>query len=411
MSRNWNPEFLSILQSQVEEYKDFLEPSDREKALRYWILHRIRTAILLHNVFPHGYTMHEFGSFATGHYLSYGDIDLTISAQSGNPSEEKQESQRLSETEVLEGLCDMLKRESWVSYSSINLILDARVPVLKFKCKKWMGGIAIDIVAGTWSGMKSSKLVQSWSSSFPYLKPLVLVFKEWLRCHSYDVVYQGGLGGFGLINLLLLVFITYPDIEPDQYPLAQYLIYFIQVIGKKLDTSKYAIAIGRGTLIRKELLHQSLIGSGAYPNALVIVDPSDEFNNVAKSSYRFSTLVLDLLDTFRVLEASHTRFSTMATLPNLDNILQITRQDVIETRNKSELAMWTIERVYLGLELDINRSSHLELLDAFLKPSRNDFYDDGRIIDLDSSSSEEDFDLSSYDSSSSLSWSDDSQDH
>ena len=83
----WNHEFLNSLDAQLRSFISFLEPSSREQALRFWILHRLRHAFKTNNTFPHGYTMHEFGSFFTGHYLSYGDIDLTVSDDSNEMGE------------------------------------------------------------------------------------------------------------------------------------------------------------------------------------------------------------------------------------------------------------------------------------------------------------------------------------
>jgi DNA polymerase sigma len=380
----WNRDFLNVLESQLNKYLDFLEPTDREKALRYWILHRIRRAVHDQVLFPRGYSMHEFGSFATGHYLSHGDIDLNFSVDSSN---------EMTETKVLELLQDMVRGEAWVSYSSVQLILDAKVPVLKFKAKKWMGGIAVDVVVGHSSGMESSQLVTQWCHTHTYFRHLVLIFKEWLRNHGYDVVYQGGLGGFSLMNLLVLVFSTYPSIADSDYPLAQYLILFFLVIGQKLDTTKYAVAISRGTLVRKEILSKEF-QSFLYPNRLVIIDPSDSSNNVAKSSFRFSILVFDLIDTFKVIEKSQAKFLERGMIPVLDSILQTSRKEIQEKREKSEMAMWTIERVYNGLNLSIYRQSHLAQIDAFLKPSSDDFYDHERNVELDSSSSEEEMDSS-----------------
>ena len=149
--------FLSELEGVLNEYIRELEPSEDDKLMRCWIRHKLKLAIeesarnenlkYKESARNEKYKIHEFGSFSTGHYLSYGDLDFNITANPNpNPNQRNPNPNpnpnpipiKVPDTvpkttptptplKVLESLQEILKSQKWISYSSINLVSDTRV--------------------------------------------------------------------------------------------------------------------------------------------------------------------------------------------------------------------------------------------------------------------------------------------
>ena len=178
---------------------------------------------------------------------------------------------------------------------------------------------------------------------------------------------------------------------------ARILTAFFELYGGSFNYSKLAIAINRGTIIPISKIPSSL-ARFENMNTLVVVDPADVENNIARSTYRFTSLLIDwnqvLLDFVKAQKLWHEK----KIRPDLMTLLGIDQDVIKKARAKSSRCMYQVDRIVGGLGLDVFNLKHLDQVDAFLKPSRDDFYDDGREIELDPSSSESDYYWKSDDS-------------
>ncbi|KAJ2993943.1 hypothetical protein HDV02_001944 [Globomyces sp. JEL0801] len=212
-----NDEFLQQLETEIENYDKNLQLNDNENILRYWIIIRLKQ--LLHTKFT-DFRIDIFGSFgyesithhSTGCSLSDGDLDLSIHIE---------DTQHI-DLGYIRSLCF---RAYWIDVDTIEYISHTRVPVLKFKTTAWAGCISVDIVINRVSGLDSSCCVIDWFKRYSFLKPLVLVLKQYLKINHLDVVYNGGLGGFALINMLMVL--VHLESDPNLgFPKARYLVKF-----------------------------------------------------------------------------------------------------------------------------------------------------------------------------------------
>lgn len=61
----------------------------------------------------------------------------------------------------------------------------------------------VDISINQSNGISAGKIVNSYISALPALKPLVLVIKAFLNQRGMNEVYSGGLGSYSVICLVI----------------------------------------------------------------------------------------------------------------------------------------------------------------------------------------------------------------
>ncbi|KAI8855125.1 hypothetical protein BC829DRAFT_459 [Chytridium lagenaria] len=183
-----------------------------------------------------------------------------------------------------------------IDLNSIRLVLNARIPVLKFSTASW--GIKFDVTANALTGDVSSSLVKMWVNRYhPVLEPTTLILKRWLVDRSFDEVYKGGLGGYSLINMIVAILQQNPDLQRSENALGRILYEFFHVFGSTFDYDRLMISVkgGRGICLR---------GGGPFAPpfrprfpgyyyetqavTVAIEDPADPsgMNNVSKGTFR-----------------------------------------------------------------------------------------------------------------------------
>lgn len=72
-------------------------------------------------------------------------------------------------------------------------------------------GLEVDICFDETSGMNSSEFIRKEMQKWPALRPLVMVFKYFLRTRRLNKPYTGGMGSFLLQLCVLTVLYQHPS--------------------------------------------------------------------------------------------------------------------------------------------------------------------------------------------------------
>ncbi|KAL2914998.1 Poly(A) polymerase [Polyrhizophydium stewartii] len=357
----FNPDdlFFDTLSDEIRALIGRLAPTRHENALRAWITHCV--ADLCASVWGQGnFSLSVFGSAATGVYLPESDIDIVVepaphAARFGDP---------------LAQLRRVLRSQLFIDPISINHISSARVPVLKFTTIRLLGSIRIDVVANQVSGRNSTSHMVAWFESLPQLSPLTILLKLFLKQRHIDEVFTGGLGGYSLINMIVVVlkrailgFVSPRAADgsalgtgtrsrvaaaaQQQLPgnaspplalaapsaaltgdtgfgLGRLLFEFFMVFGFAFNYASQAICLRDGRLIAPK--NSSFATRGAFfdasPDSLQIIDPADPTNNIARGSFRMAAIRQMFQEAYLELDTSRTSFAP-GFPAGLDNIVAL----------------------------------------------------------------------------------------
>lgn len=349
-------EFLESLNNSLISYSNKLFLTRQCVEIRKIIL--FKTKQLLSRLFE-DFEMQTFGSFATDLSLPTSDVDITISLDGQN---------------VLYQISEALKAEKWVSFTSVKYIADAKVPVIKFTSKQWFGGLQVDIVQRKPDG--AVDLVNRWREKYPNLQRLVLILKQWLIWKQLDIPFEGGLGGFALINMIVAV-ISQDTSSDHDVSLARQFLKFFQVFGEKFNFYENAISLDRGAVIKKSALSlaqkQEML---KFTNdGLLIIDPLNPFNNVTKGLFRFPFLIHEFANQLQRFKDCRSMFKFSKTII-LSKFMDINIDTITEAQDNCAAIVFNIERVCKGFNFTIDNDSNFDEILKFLRPSRKYEYFD-----------------------------------
>ncbi|KAJ3056462.1 hypothetical protein HK097_006781 [Rhizophlyctis rosea] len=190
------------------------------------------------------------------------------------------------------------------AWSPPLLVIPANVPIIKLIDRRT--GIPIDISYGQLSGLPAVDYVQNVDT---VVKQMVFLLKQLLKKHKLAETMSGGIGGYGQV-LWVDAFVKLrlelcpwrrtgnPHSSPTTNPithnnLGELFLDFCRVFGTEFDSDIHALMpAGTGSLIpRSKTTFQT--------GALVIIDPTDPFNNVTKGAFNYK-------DISKLLQTVHT---------------------------------------------------------------------------------------------------------
>lgn len=134
--------------------------------------------------------MLPFGSYETRLYHPLGDIDLVIQSNRID---------RLNKKVALFQIAHALKDEGLTN--NVQVISSAKVPIVKFMTT--CGRFAVDISLNQVNGIASGRIINGFLQEIPALRPLAMVIKAFLRQRNMNEVYNGGLGSYSTVCLLV----------------------------------------------------------------------------------------------------------------------------------------------------------------------------------------------------------------
>ena len=231
------------------------------------------------------YEVHLYGSHATNLCLPWSDLDVVLISKNNNKNNQQisLEAKHL----LLSKLYENLKQQPWVK--DINYISGANIPIIKLFSIAKYNNIPIDISIQDEKhfGLRCVDLVKQFMNKYESLKPLVLALKNILKKAKLNDPFKGGISSYGLI-LMIVYFLEQQayagiDISSNDNNLGQLFYDFIFYYAIKYEFNKSVIFIKDNANNLEDLKNQNI----QHSSGLVIIDPLNPANNVAKSCFQY----------------------------------------------------------------------------------------------------------------------------
>ena len=229
------------------------------------------------------YQVHLYGSHATNLCLPWSDLDIVLIPKNNININRGDNNHAL-----LSKLYENLRNQKWVK--DINYISNASIPIIKIYSIDVYNNIPIDISIQEENhfGLKCVELVKQFMNQFESLKLLVLPLKNILKRANLNDPYKGGISSYGLI-LMIVYFLKQQSFAGIDISLGENnsnlgrLFYdFLNFYSFEFDFGKNIIYIKNTANDLDDLKYQNItLGS-----KLIIIDPLNPNNNVAKSCYQ-----------------------------------------------------------------------------------------------------------------------------
>lgn len=188
-----------------------------------------------------------------------------------------------------------LRNENWVDVTTIKVIRNTAVPVLKFNtvAKGGVPSVSLDISFESVGhrGLESNKLVGSLMQSYPLLRPLVLVLKAFLTRKCLCEAFTGGLSSYALLLIATRFLQAVEGTEITD--VGSVLLGLLQFFGENFDPRYTGISILRRCYFPRA--YDSFQGGDERPeiafipfkfDPLFIEDPLTQGNNVGRNCFR-----------------------------------------------------------------------------------------------------------------------------
>ena len=282
--KNKNNYVRNCLSKDLTEFELFVKEHIKKSSnLNEELLNNVQKAV---NECFQDYEVHLYGSHATNLCLPWSDLDVVLISKNNNNNQLSLDSKHL----LLSKLNDYLKHQPWIK--EVNYISSANIPIVKIISIEKYNNKPIDISIQDEKhfGLKCVDLVKKYMNKYECLKPLVLALKNILKQANLNDPYKGGMSSYGLI-LMIVSFLQQKensgiDISLNDNNIGQLFFDFIHYYGTEFQFNKSIIYIKNNINTINdidELKYQNI----QHTSGLIIIDPLNINNNVAKSCYHF----------------------------------------------------------------------------------------------------------------------------
>ena len=277
-----NNYIINCLSKDISEFESFVTMQIKSSSNIFQdLLKNVEKAV---NECIPDYQVHLYGSHATNLCLPWSDLDVVLIPKNLNMIYNKSENNR----SLLSKLYENLKNQKWVK--DILYISNASIPIIKIYSIGIYNNIPIDISIQeeTHFGLKCVELVKQYMNQYESLKPLVLSIKNILKRANLNDPYKGGISSYGLI-LMIIYFLkqqSFAGIDiskgENNCNLGHLFYDFLVYYSFDFEFGKNIIYI-KNTPSDLEALKYQNISLGP---KLIIIDPLNPSNNVAKSCFQ-----------------------------------------------------------------------------------------------------------------------------
>ena len=194
--------------------------------------------------------------------------------------------------------------KNWVK--SYKFIENTNVPIIKLVSNdKYNFHIDISVQDDNHFGLKTVELIKSYLNTYSVLKPIILALKTLLNNGNLNNPYTGGLSSYGLV--LMVVSFIQSKIDSQKYNSNSPIILgetFLNVLGHYgifFDFNKFIIITYPVYPIKDEQNDKDYgyhLGSNSHE--LIIIDPLNKQNNVAKSTFQFMNIKMAFMIAYMV---------------------------------------------------------------------------------------------------------------
>lgn len=259
--------FACFLHSEIIDFSLYIQPSEKESNSKKQTFEKLKN-ILEEKI--EGAELKIFGSFASTLSLKNGDIDLALVHPSFN-------------SKKLMKFAYLVIKSHEVNYDSVELIKNAKVPLIKFR--DCIGNCEIDLCFNESGGVDDLSFIHRVVSTYSEVRHIFLLMKLFLRERKLNNSFFGGMGSF---LLFCMVYYFVDDMKKKEasaalnnsgfiYSLGDYLIGFLKFVGDEFDFRTNAIDLNFPVkMIKKQVVNNSLT-----------IFAEGKTDNLASSCWRF----------------------------------------------------------------------------------------------------------------------------
>ncbi|KAK6497415.1 hypothetical protein TWF481_011824 [Arthrobotrys musiformis] len=284
------------LHKEIVDFHDYIKPQQYEHIVRHDLVRRLRD--LIQSRFDDA-DIQAFGSFAAEIYLPTSDMDIVLlSRQYLETSRPKYDS-----VGEIRKLARILRNSDLPQSGTLVPILSAKVPIIKYKDR--LTGLSVDISFENPSGLIAIRTFNQWRQVFPEMPKLALLLKQFLAIRGINEPFNGGLGSFSLICMIVSMLQLMPEAssgnwhEGENVALGRALMEFLDLYGSKFNTQTTGIKVREPGYFKKTKRREFF--NPGKPHLLAIEDPNDPSNNISKASYRILDIQKQFLETYHQL--------------------------------------------------------------------------------------------------------------
>ena len=297
---NYEEEYkLDCLSSDLTDFEIYVKQrTEKEKNIYDALIKNVTNSV--NKALPY-YEVNLYGSHATNLCLPWSDLDIVlIKRLNGNNISSIQTT--FDNSSLLSKLFENIRNEPWVK--DCKLISKASVPIIKLFAIEQYNNMSIDISIQDENhfGLKCVELVKNYIKEYKSLKPLVLAIKNILKRANLNDPYKGGISSYGLI-LMIVYFLqglklSGLDISPGENNcnLGKLFFNFLKFYGLTFETNKTIIKINDG--MNDKIFNEF----DFHTSDLVIIDPLNSYNNIAKSCQQFYNIKIAFIICLMTLE-------------------------------------------------------------------------------------------------------------
>lgn len=243
---NVDAEGFPHLQEEILDFYHFVRPREFEEQVRLSLIDRVQQAISYQ--FPE-FKVVPFGSFASGLYLPTADMDLVACSRSflngSSPA-------FISKSMMYKvGRC--LETAKMIEPGTLTVIAGARVPIIKFVERS--SGLRFDISFENDSGLQAQKTFTKWKQLYPAMPIVVSLIKQFLVMRGMSEVFQGGLGGYSVICLVVSIIRLLESEKGKDWDsmdhLDTVLMEFFRHYGNEFEFHKFGIVLEPWSYLKK----------------------------------------------------------------------------------------------------------------------------------------------------------------
>ncbi len=304
---NYEKEYmLDCLSADLTDFEIFVKLRiEKEKDIYDTLIKNIQNAV--DKSIPN-YVVNLYGSHATNLCLPWSDLDVVliqskkIFENGGNIDMDYQDDNSI----LLSKLYEYISKEPWVK--DCKLISKASVPIIKILAIEKYNNMSIDISIqdGKHFGLKCVELVKKLLDEYKSLKPMTLAIKNILKRANLNDPYKGGISSYGII--LMIVFflqkqkLSGEDISPGENNcnLGKLFFDFLKYYAIFFESNKIIINTNDG--MNDKIFNEYELYSMGHSSELIIIDPLNKFNNVAKSCLQYHNIKMSFIISLMTLQ-------------------------------------------------------------------------------------------------------------
>ena len=304
---NYEKEYmLDCLSADLTDFEIFVKLRiEKEKDIYDTLIKNIQNAV--DKSIPN-YVVNLYGSHATNLSLPWSDLDVVliqskkILENGGNIDMDYQDDNSI----LLSKLYEYISKEPWVK--DCKLISKASVPIIKILAIEKYNNMSIDISIqdGKHFGLKCVELVKKLLDEYKSLKPMTLAIKNILKRANLNDPYKGGISSYGII--LMIVFflqkqkLSGEDISPGENNcnLGKLFFDFLKYYAIFFESNKIIINTNDG--MNDKIFNEYELYSMGHSSELIIIDPLNKFNNVAKSCLQYHNIKMSFIISLMTLQ-------------------------------------------------------------------------------------------------------------